>query len=47
MDRLWSLVLLGDYASLYLAFLNEEDPVSTEVIDEFKARLSQRLGAAS
>ncbi len=47
MDRLWSLVLLGDYASLYLAFLNEENPVSTEVIDEFKNRLGQRLGAAS
>ena len=44
MDRLWSLILLGDYASLYLAFLNEEDPVPVEVIDDFKARLSRQRG---
>lgn len=44
MDRLWSLVVLGDYASLYLAFLNGENPVSVGVIDEFKARLSQQPG---
>ena len=47
MDRLWSLVLLGDYASLYLAFLNEENPVMTEVIDDFKARLGRQSGTAS
>lgn len=41
LDRLWSLILLGDYSSLYLAFLNDEDPVSTEVIEDLKTRLSQ------
>jgi glucose/mannose-6-phosphate isomerase len=47
MDRLWSLILLGDYASLYLAFLNKEDPVSVEAIDDFKARLNRQLEATS
>ncbi len=47
MDRLWSLVLLGDYASLYLAFLNKENPVLTEVIDDFKARLGRQSETAS
>ncbi|MDA2933499.1 bifunctional phosphoglucose/phosphomannose isomerase [Acidobacteria bacterium AH-259-D05] len=41
MDRLWSLILLGDYASLYLAFLNDENPVSVEIIEDLKTRLSR------
>ncbi|MEE8350199.1 MAG: bifunctional phosphoglucose/phosphomannose isomerase [Acidobacteriota bacterium] len=44
MERLWSLTLLGDYSSLYLAFLNQENPVSVETIDAFKAALSRQLG---
>lgn len=39
LERLWSLILLGDYASVYLAFLNQEDPTPVEVIDDLKVRL--------
>lgn len=41
LERLWSLILLGDYASIYLAFLNDEDPTPVEVIESLKKRLSQ------
>jgi glucose/mannose-6-phosphate isomerase len=39
-ERLWDLILLGDYASIYLAFLNQENPTEIEVIDQLKKRLS-------
>ncbi len=42
LDRLWSLILLGDYASIYLAFLNREDPTPVRVIDDLKQQLSAR-----
>ena len=42
LDRLWSLILLGDYASVYLAFLNQEDPTPVQVIDDLKQQLSAR-----
>lgn len=41
LERLWSLILLGDYASIYLAFLNGEDPTPVEVIESLKERLKQ------
>jgi glucose/mannose-6-phosphate isomerase len=41
MERFLTLVLLGDYASVYLAFLNDEDPTPVEMIDAFKVRLKQ------
>ena len=39
-ERLVSLVLLGDYVSLYLAVLRGEDPVSIPPIDAVKAALA-------
>jgi glucose/mannose-6-phosphate isomerase len=42
MERLISLVLLGDLVSLYLAVLRGEDPVSIPPIDALKAALAQR-----
>lgn len=34
--RLWDLLWLGDHASLFLAFLNGEDPTPVEAIDRLK-----------
>ena len=39
LQRLWSLILLGDYASVYLAFLNQEDPTPVRAIDSLKREL--------
>jgi glucose/mannose-6-phosphate isomerase len=39
-ERLWSLILLGDYTSVYLSFLNQENPSEIDVIDELKKLLS-------
>jgi glucose/mannose-6-phosphate isomerase len=41
LERLWSLVLLGDFASIYLALLNREDPTPVEAIESLKMRLKQ------
>ncbi|MBI4445477.1 MAG: bifunctional phosphoglucose/phosphomannose isomerase [Acidobacteria bacterium] len=40
-ERLWSLILLGDFASVYLAFLNGEDPTPVEVIESLKNELKK------
>ena len=40
-DRLWSLILLGDYASVYLAFLNQVDPTPVKIIERLKTRLKE------
>jgi glucose/mannose-6-phosphate isomerase len=40
LERLVSLVLLGDLVSLYIAVLRGVDPVSVRVIDLLKERLS-------
>ncbi len=37
--RLWDLVLLGDFVSVYLAFLNGEDPTPVGAIDQLKQRM--------
>ncbi|HEV8130389.1 MAG TPA: bifunctional phosphoglucose/phosphomannose isomerase [Acidobacteriota bacterium] len=37
--RIFSLILLGDYASVYLAFLYSEDPTPVEVIEQLKQSL--------
>jgi len=42
MERLWSLILLGDFASYYLACLNQEDPNSIEVISDLKRRIQKK-----
>lgn len=42
MERLVSLVLLGDLVSLYMAVLRGEDPASIPPIDELKAALAER-----
>jgi glucose/mannose-6-phosphate isomerase len=42
LERLISLVLLGDLVSLYLAVLRGVDPVSIEAIDALKAQLAKR-----
>jgi glucose/mannose-6-phosphate isomerase len=41
-ERVMSLVLLGDLVSLYLAVLRGTDPTPVIVIDTLKARLSER-----
>jgi glucose/mannose-6-phosphate isomerase len=41
LERLWTLILLGDYASVYLAFLNQEDPTPVEAIEGLKNRLKE------
>ena len=41
-ERVTSLVLLGDLVSLYLAVLQGIDPTPVRVIDQLKARLSER-----
>ncbi len=41
LERLWTLILLGDYTSVYLSFLNREDPTPVEMIESLKVRLRQ------
>lgn len=41
LDRLWGLIILGDYASVYLAFLNQEDPSPVHVIEDLKNDLKE------
>jgi glucose/mannose-6-phosphate isomerase len=36
-----SIVYLGDFVSLYLAYLNGVDPTPVEAIETFKAKLSE------
>lgn len=43
-ERLWSLILLGDYCSVYLGLLNREDPVEIAAIDRLKEAISQTNG---
>jgi glucose/mannose-6-phosphate isomerase len=38
--RMFSLVVLGDWVSYYLAILHGQDPTPVEVIDELKTRLA-------
>jgi glucose/mannose-6-phosphate isomerase len=40
-ERIFSLVLLGDLVSLYVAVLRGTDPTPVELIDTLKARLAQ------
>jgi glucose/mannose-6-phosphate isomerase len=42
LERLVSLVLLGDLVSLYLAVLRGKDPLTVEPIDALKAALAER-----
>jgi glucose/mannose-6-phosphate isomerase len=39
--RILSVIYLGDFVSLYLAFLNKADPTPVEVIDYLKKKLSE------
>ena len=41
-ERVFSLVLLGDLVSLYLAVLRGVDPGPVEVIEKLKAELATR-----
>jgi glucose/mannose-6-phosphate isomerase len=41
LTRILSLIYLGDFVSLYLAYLNNVDPTPVEVIDFLKKRLSE------
>jgi glucose/mannose-6-phosphate isomerase len=36
-----SAIYLGDFLSLYLAYLNNINPTPVEVIDYFKSKLSE------
>ena len=40
--KMFSLVIMGDYASAYMGFLRHVDPSSNEPIDELKAVLSKK-----
>lgn len=40
--RVFSVVYLGDFVSLYLAYLNNVDPTPVETIETFKKKLSER-----
>jgi glucose/mannose-6-phosphate isomerase len=42
LERLVSLVLLGDLVSIYLAVLRGQDPVEIETLDALKAELARR-----
>ncbi len=42
MAKMFSLVMLGDYASTYLGVLRDQDPSSNEPIDELKSVLSKK-----
>jgi glucose/mannose-6-phosphate isomerase len=42
LERLLSLVLLGDLVSIYVAALRDEDPVAIPAIDALKAELGRR-----
>ncbi|TFG67147.1 MAG: bifunctional phosphoglucose/phosphomannose isomerase, partial [Methanomassiliicoccus sp.] len=42
MSRMLSLVMLGDYVSVYTAVLNKVDPSSTEPIERLKTILSKK-----
>jgi glucose/mannose-6-phosphate isomerase len=41
--RILSVVYLGDFVSLYLAYLNNADPTPVEVIDYLKKRLAEAV----
>ncbi|MBD3228872.1 MAG: bifunctional phosphoglucose/phosphomannose isomerase [Candidatus Lokiarchaeota archaeon] len=43
LSKILSLILVGDYISLYLAILNNKDPSSTESIDKLKTELKEQL----
>lgn len=45
-NRFWSLVMLGDFTSIYLAALNQEDPTQIDMIDTLKNRLSRDSDAS-
>lgn len=42
LSRMFSLVMMGDYVSLYSAFLRTVDPSTTEPIDELKRILAKK-----
>ena len=42
LERLVSLVLLGDLVSIYLAVLRGEDPIDISPLDSLKAELARR-----
>ena len=41
LERILSAAWLGDWASVYLAFLNGVDPTPVPLIEELKRRLAQ------
>lgn len=40
--RMFSLIMMGDYVSVYLAVLRNEDPSANDVIDDLKEILSEK-----
>ncbi|MEW6684716.1 MAG: bifunctional phosphoglucose/phosphomannose isomerase [Candidatus Edwardsbacteria bacterium] len=42
LSRIFSLIYLGDYVSLYLAVLNKVDPTPVKAIDYLKLKLSEK-----
>ena len=47
LERMFSLIQVGDFTSYYLAVLNEVDPTPVEVIEELKARLGEKKAVAA
>jgi glucose/mannose-6-phosphate isomerase len=43
--RIFSVIYLGDFVSLYMAYLNEIDPTPVQVIETLKQKLSLPAGA--
>lgn len=44
LTRQFELIQLGDYVSVYLAFLKGEDPTPVSAIQDLKARMAEALG---
>ena len=42
LERIFSLIYLGDFVSVYLAFLYKEDPTAIKMIDELKKELMKK-----
>jgi len=42
LERMFSLIQIADFASYYLAILNEVNPTPTDVIEELKRKLAEK-----
>jgi glucose/mannose-6-phosphate isomerase len=47
LERMFSLIQIGDFTSYYLAVLNDVDPTQVEVIEELKSQLGEKKALAA